>query len=49
MSANDSTSRKQPYSSPKLVTYGDIAQLTQATATAKQKADGGGKLKTKTV
>jgi hypothetical protein len=39
---------KQPYSTPRLATYGDIAQLTQARATGK-KADGGGKLKTKTV
>jgi hypothetical protein len=31
------------------VTYGDIAQLTQSRNVLKQKADGGGKLKTKTL
>jgi hypothetical protein len=39
---------KRPYSRPRLVTYGDITQLTQASA-AGRKADGGGKLKTKTI
>ena len=39
---------KQPYVAPRLVTYGDITTLTQARALAKRKADGGGKLKTKT-
>jgi len=47
MSEDDKKPSKQPYSSPRLVTYGDIAQLTQASATGR-KADGGGKLKTKT-
>ena len=37
---------KQPYARPKLVTYGNITSLTQALL-AGQKADGGGKLKTK--
>ena len=39
---------KKPYSPPKLITYGDIARLTQSTTQQKQRADGGGKLKTKT-
>jgi hypothetical protein len=38
---------KQPYSAPKLVTYGNIATLTQALNIIGKKADGGGKLKTK--
>jgi hypothetical protein len=38
---------KQPYSSPKLVTYGNITTLTQANVLVGKKADGGGKLKTK--
>jgi hypothetical protein len=38
---------KQPYLSPKLVTYGNIATLTQANVLIGKKADGGGKLKTK--
>jgi hypothetical protein len=38
---------KQAYVAPKLTTYGDITTLTQATATAKKKADGGGPLKTR--
>jgi hypothetical protein len=37
---------KQPYVTPKLVTYGNITALTQAHVLGK-KADGGGKLKTK--
>ena len=37
---------KQPYVRPKLVTYGNITTLTQALLLG-QKADGGGKLKTK--
>jgi len=37
---------KQPYAKPKLVTYGNITTLTQALLLG-QKADGGGKLKTK--
>ena len=39
---------KKPYASPRLVTYGDIAQLTENRPTG-AKADGGGKLKTKTI
>lgn len=39
---------KKPYSTPRLITYGDIARLTQSSKLLKQKADGGGKLKTKT-
>ncbi|MGH9256163.1 MAG: hypothetical protein ACRD3C_16510 [Vicinamibacterales bacterium] len=38
---------KQAYVAPKLTTYGDITTLTQATAMAKTKADGGGPLKTR--
>jgi hypothetical protein len=38
---------KQPYSTPKLVTYGSITALTQAAPITGTKADGGGKLKTK--
>jgi hypothetical protein len=38
---------KQPYSAPKLVTYGNITTLTQANVFIGKKADGGGKLKTK--
>jgi hypothetical protein len=37
---------KRPYVRPKLVTYGNITTLTQALLLG-QKADGGGKLKTK--
>jgi hypothetical protein len=37
---------KRPYATPKLVTYGNITTLTQALLLG-QKADGGGKLKTK--
>jgi hypothetical protein len=48
MSELESKPAKQPYSSPRLVTYGDVTELTQSTGSAKQKADGGGKLKTKT-
>jgi hypothetical protein len=29
--SNDSGTRKQPYTSPRLIVYGDIQQLTQAT------------------
>jgi hypothetical protein len=39
---------KQPYTAPRLVTYGDIARLTQSRLIAKKKTDGGGKLKTRT-
>ncbi|HET9362614.1 MAG TPA: hypothetical protein VFO58_22845 [Vicinamibacterales bacterium] len=49
MSENTRTGPKKPYAAPRLVTYGDIAQLTQNSPSAKQKADGGGKLKTKTI
>ena len=48
MSGEENKTRKRPYSAPKLVVYGDITRLTQSTATLKQKADGGGKLRTKT-
>ena len=41
------TRPKQPYVQPKLIVYGDVAQLTQASSTGRR-ADGGGKLKTKT-
>ena len=37
---------KRPYARPKLVTYGNITTVTQALLVG-QKADGGGKLKTK--
>jgi hypothetical protein len=37
---------KRPYAKPTLVTYGDVITLTQAELLGK-KADGGGKLKTK--
>jgi hypothetical protein len=37
---------KQPYTAPKLVTYGDITALTQNRLLG-AKNDGGGKLKTK--
>ena len=46
---SDNTQPRQPYSTPRLTTYGDIARLTESRAIAKQKADGGGKLKTKTL
>jgi hypothetical protein len=49
MSKDTRKASKKPYTAPRLVTYGDIAQLTQNRPTAKQKADGGGKLKTKTI
>ncbi len=45
---DDGTGRKQPYSKPRLITYGDIARLTQSSKLLLRKADGGGKLKTKT-
>ena len=48
MSDEPRTPTKQPYVAPKLATYGDITTLTQGTAQAKQKADGGGRLKTRT-
>jgi hypothetical protein len=38
---------KQPYSTPRLVTYGNIVTLTQALNIIGVKADGSGKLKTK--
>ena len=49
MNRDDRKEPKQPYAPPRLVTYGDIAQLTQSVNSLKQKADGGGKLKTKTI
>lgn len=49
MNRDDRKAPKQPYTPPRLVTYGDIAQLTQSRNSLKQKADGGGKLKTKTI
>ena len=49
MNEPESKPSKQPYSRPRLVIYGDITQLTQSTVTGKQSADGGGKLKTKTM
>jgi hypothetical protein len=48
MSEGDRKGPKQAYAAPKLVTYGDIARLTQSSALLKKKADGGGKLKTRT-
>jgi hypothetical protein len=48
MSEESHKGQKQPYSAPKLVTYGDIARLTQSSTLLLRKADGGGKLKTKT-
>jgi len=48
MSESDRKGPKQPYVTPRLVTYGDIARLTQSSAQLKKKADGGGKLKTRT-
>jgi hypothetical protein len=48
MSQDDRKEPKQPYTPPRLVTYGDITQLTQSSKFLKKKADGGGKLKTKT-
>jgi hypothetical protein len=48
MSDDTNTPAKQPYVTPKLVTYGNITTLTQANKFLLGKADGGGKLKTKT-
>ena len=48
MSSEENKTPKRPYSTPKLVVYGDITRLTQSSATQKQKADGGGRLGTKT-
>jgi len=48
MSEADRKAPKQPYVAPRLVTYGDIARLTQSSALLKKKADGGAKLKTRT-
>jgi hypothetical protein len=39
---------KRPYVTPRLVTYGNITTLTQSNKFLLGKADGGGKLKTKT-
>jgi hypothetical protein len=44
----DTSKTKQPYSTPRLTTYGDLALLTESRLFGKKKADGGGKLKTKT-
>ena len=38
---------KKPYVTPKLVTYGNITTVTQANKFLTGRADGGGKLKTK--
>jgi hypothetical protein len=46
--SRESKSGKQLYVPPKLVTYGDIKRLTQSSKLILGKADGGGKLKTKT-
>jgi hypothetical protein len=43
----DNGRRKRPYTPPRLVTYGDLQRLTENRLLGK-KADGGGKLKTKT-
>lgn len=48
MSDDGQKGQKQPYSTPRLVTYGDITRLTQSSKLLLRKADGGGKLKTKT-
>jgi len=48
MSDADRKGPKQLYVAPRLVIYGDIARLTQSSALLKKRADGGGKLKTRT-
>ncbi len=48
MSSEGNKPPKRPYSTPRLVTYGDITRLTQSSTLLLRKADGGGKLKTKT-
>jgi len=48
MSSEGNKPPKRPYSTPRLVTYGDITRLTQSSKLLLRKADGGGKLKTKT-
>ena len=48
MSSKESTPPKRPYSTPRLVTFGNITELTQSSKLLLRKADGGGKLKTKT-
>lgn len=48
MSEQENKPPKKRYSPPRLVTYGDIGELTRASSTDKQRADGGAKLKTKT-
>jgi hypothetical protein len=48
MSDDSAKERKRPYSTPRLITYGDIRRLTQSSKLLLKKADGGGKLKTKT-
>jgi hypothetical protein len=47
MSDDAPKTTKRPYSSPRLVTYGDVTTLTQNTATG-QKADKGGAQKNRT-
>jgi hypothetical protein len=47
MSDDTQTPAKKPYATPKLVTYGSITSLTKASKLLLGKADGGGKLKTK--
>ena len=49
MSDDDRKPTKQPYVAPKLVTYGDITTLTKGSLQDKQKADGGGRTKTRTI
>ncbi len=48
MSSEANKPPKRPYSTPRLVTYGDITRLTKSSSQLKQKSDGGGRLKTKT-
>jgi hypothetical protein len=49
MSDEQAKPTKQPYVTPKLITYGNITTLAQAGVDSLRKADGGGKLKTRTV
>lgn len=46
MSANAAT--KNAYAKPKLIVYGDIRQLTEATGSTSKKADGGKGVNNKT-
>lgn len=48
MSSEENKPPKRRYSTPRLVIYGDITRLTQSSKLLLRKADGGGKLKTKT-